>query len=267
MQPSYPHNQQGFGWFGGENQFANGYSNNNNENSPPPPPPKQPSLFLPNFVPPVYFNNPPYPSFPNFNFNQFPYAPPFNNANAGSHGNNQGSSNQFGGQHRPQSNGEGEFQGHNQNGGNQFVGQRPQQPEPGNQFGSQTPLQQGQGNQFAGQSPHYPSQGNQFAGQTPQQNNFGTQYPQQPQPVVPLNPQQSHNHQHSQNTGDDKFLTNAFFGSNQDGSEHGNRQWTEDDELKWQATTKAPYFENKVPGLECSLPASAVLGENKRTKS
>lgn len=29
--------------------------------------------------------------------------------------------------------------------------------------------------------------------------------------------------------------------------------------MKWQATTKAPYFENKVPGLECTLPASAVL--------
>lgn len=29
--------------------------------------------------------------------------------------------------------------------------------------------------------------------------------------------------------------------------------------MQWQATTKAPYFENKVPGLECTLPASAVL--------
>lgn len=27
-----------------------------------------------------------------------------------------------------------------------------------------------------------------------------------------------------------------------------NRDWTNEDELRWQATTQAPYFENKVPG-------------------
>lgn len=60
----------------------------------------------------------------------------------------------------------------------------------------------------------------------------------------------------------DTFLTNAFFGEKDDGSQKVNREWTESDEMKWQATTKAPYFENKVPGLDhCTLPASAVLGE------
>ncbi|KAL7044933.1 hypothetical protein ACKWTF_002105 [Chironomus riparius] len=53
---------------------------------------------------------------------------------------------------------------------------------------------------------------------------------------------------------DKGFASNSFFDNNDQ------RQWTKDDELKWLATTKAPYFENKVPGLECTLPAAAVLG-------
>lgn len=64
----------------------------------------------------------------------------------------------------------------------------------------------------------------------------------------------------NQNT-EDKFATDAFFGNNH------NHHWTEDDEMKWQATTKAPYFENKVPGLECTLPASAVLGATTALKA
>lgn len=265
MQPSNQHNPQGFGWFGGENQFGNQYPNNNDNNGNGPATfPKTPSLFLPNFVPPVYFPSAPYPTFPNFNFNQFPFAPPYNNnPNSFGQGNNQGNqhaggNNQFSGQspsQRPEGNGEGEFQGqgNNQNGGNQY--------------GGQAPLQPGQGNRHQGQSPQYPAQYPQHQGQDNHNNNGGGQFPQPP--VAPLNPQQTTNRgpdQQFQST-DDKFLTNAFFGSNQDRTEHGNRQWTEDDEMKWQATTKAPYFENKVPGLECTLPASAVLGENKRAQS
>lgn len=60
----------------------------------------------------------------------------------------------------------------------------------------------------------------------------------------------------------DGYSTNSFFfnpGMNI-GNSYGNRQWNRDDEMKWQATTKKPYFENKQPGRECILPAAAVLG-------
>lgn len=37
--------------------------------------------------------------------------------------------------------------------------------------------------------------------------------------------------------------------------------WDENDDRRWRATTKAPYFENKVPGSETAiLPAAAVVG-------
>ncbi|CRK93766.1 CLUMA_CG007294, isoform A, partial [Clunio marinus] len=36
--------------------------------------------------------------------------------------------------------------------------------------------------------------------------------------------------------------------------------WNDKDDREWRATTKAPYFENKVPGLESFLPAAAVVG-------
>lgn len=60
----------------------------------------------------------------------------------------------------------------------------------------------------------------------------------------------------------DGYSTNSFFfnpGMNT-GNSYGDRQWNRDDEMKWQATTKKPYFENKQPGRECILPAAAVLG-------
>ncbi|CAO1356618.1 unnamed protein product, partial [Diamesa tonsa] len=62
--------------------------------------------------------------------------------------------------------------------------------------------------------------------------------------------------------GSNGFSTNSFFfnpGMNI-GNSFGNREWNRDDEMKWQATTKKPYFENKQPGRECALPAAAVLG-------
>lgn len=57
--------------------------------------------------------------------------------------------------------------------------------------------------------------------------------------------------------GTTRFPTSGFFNN----LNENNRDWTENDERNWQATTKAPYFENKVPGLECTLPAAAVLGK------
>ena len=62
--------------------------------------------------------------------------------------------------------------------------------------------------------------------------------------------------------GSNGFSTNSLFfnpGMNI-GNTFGNREWNRDDEMKWQATTKKPYFENKQPGRECVLPAAAVLG-------
>lgn len=56
----------------------------------------------------------------------------------------------------------------------------------------------------------------------------------------------------------DEFASNSLFG---EGSSADRREWTVEDEKAWQATTRAPYFENKVPGMDCSLPAAAVLGE------
>jgi len=38
-------------------------------------------------------------------------------------------------------------------------------------------------------------------------------------------------------------------------------RWNKSDDKKWRATTRAPYFENLVPGENKILPASAVDGE------
>jgi hypothetical protein len=59
-----------------------------------------------------------------------------------------------------------------------------------------------------------------------------------------------------------RFPSTGFFNN----IDEKNRDWTDNDERKWQATTKAPYFENKVPGLECTLPAAAVLGKKLKLK-
>jgi hypothetical protein len=39
------------------------------------------------------------------------------------------------------------------------------------------------------------------------------------------------------------------------------RSWDSEEDRRWRATTKAPYFENKVPGSESYLPAAAVVGK------
>jgi hypothetical protein len=70
---------------------------------------------------------------------------------------------------------------------------------------------------------------------------------------------ETHHHSGGNNRIDsnDQFATNAFFKPTVN-----ERHWSQREEQEWQATTKAPYFENKVPGLECSLPAAAVLGKS-----
>jgi hypothetical protein len=42
------------------------------------------------------------------------------------------------------------------------------------------------------------------------------------------------------------------------------RSWDSEEDRRWRQTTKAPYFENKVPGSESYLPAAAVVGEIKK---
>lgn len=114
--------------------------------------------------------------------------------------------------------------------------------------------------QFNGQSPHHGrphGTDQQHNHQRPPFNSFNNRPDggNQPQPFPPTG------NQNTNNQAEDKFATDAFFGNNH------NHHWTEDDEMKWQATTKAPYFENKVPGLECTLPASAVLGATTALKA
>ncbi|CRK93767.1 CLUMA_CG007295, isoform A [Clunio marinus] len=192
IQPNTPSNQQGFGWFGGQNQQDRQYSNNPGQYQIP----KLPSLFVPNFVPPVYFpnNNLPYPSFPNYN--SFPFAPPFGNYP------------NTGGQQYPNNDNRGQF--------------APQQPSPNTNQVPNIPTS----------TTVKPTQGSEIRG----------------------------------GGSDETFATNAFFRPNKR-PETLDRHWTEEDEQKWQATTKAPYFENKVPGLECTLPASAVLGATTALKA
>lgn len=248
MPQNHQNNLQGFGWFGGSNQYGNQFPNNNA----PATFPKTPSLFLPNFVPPVYFpNNYPYP-----NFNSFPFAPNFNNnGNGQSYGQNNG-----GGQNPPppfNNNPEGQFggQNHNQNTGGQHPQPSQVQPHGHNHGGGQNspPL--------FNNNPE-----GQFGGQNNNQNTGGQhQQPSQVQPL-PSNPNGGQNVHNQLGAGEDKFLTNAFFGNNAEGTNKINRHWTPEDEARWQATTKAPYFENKVPGLECTLPASAVLGTKDNMK-
>lgn len=69
--------------------------------------------------------------------------------------------------------------------------------------------------------------------------------------------------------GGSPFLTSALFfnmgmrhNSYDRNSNAYNRSWTSDEDYRWRQTTKAPYFENKLPGSESFLPAAAVIGEN-----
>lgn len=81
---------------------------------------------------------------------------------------------------------------------------------------------------------------------------------------MPANTYISNNYYGSQqrSSGFSGFLTKAlFYGT---GLHHGylwgSGRWNDDDDRKWRSTTKAPYFENKIPGADVILPASAVVG-------
>ena len=39
-----------------------------------------------------------------------------------------------------------------------------------------------------------------------------------------------------------------------------NGRWNEEKDQQWRESTRAPYFENKLPESQKNLPASAVLG-------
>ena len=41
-----------------------------------------------------------------------------------------------------------------------------------------------------------------------------------------------------------------------------NKRWNQIEDRRWRVTTRAPYFENKVPGEDKIIPASAVVGEH-----
>lgn len=96
-------------------------------------------------------------------------------------------------------------------------------------------------------------------------NSFGSQ-------GLPGNTYISNNYYGSQRSGGSGFLTNALFygmgmhsgymwGRSSSHDSYNRRRWDEEEDRKWRATTQAPYFENKVPGEDKILPASAVIGE------
>lgn len=58
------------------------------------------------------------------------------------------------------------------------------------------------------------------------------------------------------------LFTAAFWynlGSYRGSPRYWERRWDYEEEKKWRATTKAPFFENKVPGEDMFIPASAVF--------
>jgi hypothetical protein len=68
---------------------------------------------------------------------------------------------------------------------------------------------------------------------------------------------------HSGYYGNDHYggYGNNYYGHSNYGRSYSRRRWDEDDDRRWRETTRAPYFENKVPGEDKILPASAVIGE------
>lgn len=64
--------------------------------------------------------------------------------------------------------------------------------------------------------------------------------------------------------GRSQFLSSALFRNYllmPYGSSDSSRSWNDFDDRRWRATTKAPYFDNKVPGFKAFLPAAAVIGK------
>ena len=111
-----------------------------------------------------------------------------------------------------------------------------------------------------------------------QQNSYGIHSSHPNSQGLPGNTYISNNYYGNQRSGGSGFLTSALFygagthsgygwgrsshyGYRSHG--HNNRRWDESDDRRWRATTQGPYFENKVPGEDKILPASAVIGEFK----
>lgn len=59
------------------------------------------------------------------------------------------------------------------------------------------------------------------------------------------------------------ITSSLFYGpkvSNRDKNQFYGR-WNNENDKKWRETTRAPYFDNKIPGDDKVLPASAVIGK------
>lgn len=75
------------------------------------------------------------------------------------------------------------------------------------------------------------------------------------------------NHYRTRASGPSSYLTNALFYG--DEIRFGNTihdietyiPWSMDKDIEWRATTKSPYFENKIPQSEDILSAAVVDGE------
>lgn len=75
------------------------------------------------------------------------------------------------------------------------------------------------------------------------------------------------NHYRTRASGPSSYLTNALFYG--DEIRYGNTMhdietyipWSMDKDEEWRATTKSPYFENKIPQSEDILSAAVVDGE------
>jgi hypothetical protein len=73
--------------------------------------------------------------------------------------------------------------------------------------------------------------------------------------------------------GSSRFLTNDMFNlvrpshwSYMKRFDDNRSSWDVLKDHRWRITTKSPYFENKIPGEERFLPASAVVGEIQKLK-
>ncbi|CRL03836.1 CLUMA_CG016757, isoform A [Clunio marinus] len=69
-----------------------------------------------------------------------------------------------------------------------------------------------------------------------------------------------HNNYYRSEYGGSSFLTSALFNRGRSHNSFRHRSWSDKDDRRWRMTTKAPYFENKIPGSEKILPAAAVVG-------
>lgn len=123
-----------------------------------------------------------------------------------------------------------------------------------NVYNNQPNYQYGHGQAPYPQQPHHPMPDPNYQHVGVHQIPISPQIPHEgnhQRPISPQIPQQGAEGIHHQTSTLDhrynkdnrgQFATDSFFASTD------NREWTEEQEAKWQATTKAPFFENTVPG-------------------